>query len=100
MTNLLRVRHSEPEWGDQSPPSKWVLTQRGRDRSVVLGEYLKQRNVDRIVASTEVKTLETAAIAAEVAGIPDVKEYHDLREHERENVPIVDSDTRRSLVIE
>ena len=87
MTNLLLIRHSMPAWGPHAPPSKWKLTEEGRERSKDLGEYLKGRDVARIFASTEVKTVETAEIAAKVAGVPNVVQDHDLREHDRDNTP-------------
>jgi broad specificity phosphatase PhoE len=87
MTNLLLIRHSMPAWGSHAPPSKWILTEEGRERSKDLGEYLKKRQVGRIFASTEVKAVETAEIAAKVAGVPNVIQDRDLREHDRDNMP-------------
>jgi len=89
-----------PAWGSHAPPSKWILTEEGRERSKDLGRYLKERHVGRIFASTEVKTIETAEIAAKVAGVPNVVQDHDLREHDRDNTPIPSGADRQSLVIE
>jgi|LWDU01.1.fsa_nt_gi probable phosphoglycerate mutase/uncharacterized phosphatase len=100
MTNLLLIRHSMPAWGSHAPPSKWILTERGRELSKVLGKYLKERQVGLIFASTEVKTVETAEIAAEVARISNVVQDHDLREHDRDNTPTPVGADRQSLVIE
>jgi len=102
MTKLLLVRHSEPAWGSHAPPSKWVLTERGRERSKLLGEYFKQRRVGRIFISDEVKAIQTAEIAAEIAGISESNLVvdHDLREHDRDNSPKPDNADRRSLIIE
>jgi len=84
MTNLLLVRHSEPAWGPENPPSKWELTERGRKRSRSLREYLAQRCVGAVSASSKLKAVQTAEIAAEVAGLSNVALVHDLREHDRE----------------
>lgn len=100
MTNLLLIRHSMPAWGSHAPPSKWILTEEGRERSKDLGEYLKKRQVGRIFASTEVKAVETAEIAAKVAGVPNVIQDRDLREHDRDNTPTPSGFDRQSLVIE
>lgn len=100
MTQLLLVRHSEPVLSRLKPPSQWELTERGRERSLLLGEYLKQRGTDQIIASSELKAIETAEIAASVVGLEEVEQVHDLREHERKNSKIISADERRALVIE
>jgi broad specificity phosphatase PhoE len=101
MTNLLLVRHSEPAWGPENPPSKWELTERGRERCRLLGEYLRQRGVGEIFASSEIKAIETAKIAAEIAGVSSVVSDTELREHDRDATrKILSSADRRSLVIE
>ena len=100
MTKLLLIRHSIPAWGPNDPPSKWVLTEEGRERSKLLGEYLNQRRVGRIFASDEVKAIETAEIAARVAGISEVVTDHDLREHDRDNSPRPSNVDRDTLVVE
>lgn len=100
MTNLLLVRHSEPALKKGVLPSKWKITERGQDRSRLLGEYLNIHGIDRIIASSEVKAIETAEIAAEVAGIRHVHQEHDLREHNGDGAPFISSAERRSLVLE
>jgi broad specificity phosphatase PhoE len=100
MANLLLVRHSEPAWGPENPPSKWELTERGRNRSRSLGDYFVERRVDAVFASLELKAAQTAEIAAEVVGLPNVVLIHDLREHEREESPIIGDAERRALVID
>ncbi|MBP38723.1 MAG: hypothetical protein CL726_05345 [Chloroflexi bacterium] len=61
-----------PPWGSHDPPSKWILTEEGRERSKRLGEYFRERHTTRIITSSEVKVIETAKIAARVAGISEV----------------------------
>jgi broad specificity phosphatase PhoE len=100
MTNLLLIRHAMPAWGSHAPPSKWVLTEQGREKSRVLGAYLKERRVGRIIASTEAKAVETAEIAAKMADVSQVTQDHDLREHDRDNTPTPAGADRQSLVIE
>jgi len=100
MTNLLLVRHSELAWGPENPPSKRELTERDRKRSRLLGDYLIERNVGAVFASLELKAAQTAEIAAEVAGLSNIVLVPDLREHEREQSPIIGEAERRALVID
>jgi 2,3-bisphosphoglycerate-dependent phosphoglycerate mutase len=101
MVNLILVRHSEPAWDPEIPPSRWLLTERGRHRSKLLGEYLGTRKIGQIFASSELKAIETAEIAAGFAGISLVNTDHDLREHDRDETRVVlTSSERRSLIIE
>ena len=100
VTNLLLVRHSEPAWGPENPPSKWELAERGRKRSRSLGDYFVKRRVGAVCASLELKAAQTAEIAAEVAGISNVVLVHDLREHEREETLIIGEAERGALVID
>jgi len=100
MTNLLLVRHSEPAWGPENPPSKWELTERGRQRSRSLGDYFVERRVGAVFASPELKAAQTAEIATQVAGQSNVVLVHDLREHEREETQIIGDAERRKLVID
>ena len=72
MAKLHLVRHSELAWGTELPPSKWVLTGQGKIRSRELGVYLGKQGVSRIFSSDENKAVETAEIAADVAGIKKV----------------------------
>lgn len=100
MTKLLLVRHSEPAWGPENPPSRWELTERGKKRSHALGDYLVERRVGAVFASLELKAAQTAEIAAEVTSFSNVVLVHDLREHEREETPIIGEAERRALVID
>ena len=99
MTNLLLVRHSEPDWGPDLPPSQWVLTDRGRDRAKLLGEYLATRAVSTVFTSDERKAVETAEIAAGVAGIGNPVVDQGFREHDRDNSPRPSGIPRDELVI-
>jgi broad specificity phosphatase PhoE len=103
MTNLLLVRYSEPAWGPENPPSKWELTERGRKRSRLLGDYFAERGVGAVFPSSELKAAQTAEIAAVVAGLSNVVLVHDLRdlrEHEREESQIIGDAERQKLVID
>ena len=99
MTNLILIRHSEPVLDAAKPPSRWELSDRGRRRAELLGEYLATRSVGQIYSSDEQKAQQTANIAASTCGAPVVVE-HDLREHEREDTQIIGAEARRLLVIE
>jgi broad specificity phosphatase PhoE len=53
----------------------------------------KVHQVDRILVGTEVKSLDPANIGAEIAGISNLPQDHDLREHDRDNIPIIGSES-------
>lgn len=99
MPKLLLIKHSEPVVDLESPPSKWVLSDRGKQRAGLLAAYLADRGIDVLYSSSEVKTVQTAEIVGVATGLP-VNVVHDLREHERENTPIVGDEEWRSTVID
>ena len=100
MAKLHLVRHSEPAWRTELPPSKWVLTGQGKIRSRELGVYLGKQGVSRIFSSDENKAVETAEIDADVAGIKKVIIDSSLREHDRDNAPRPPSKKRDDLIID
>ncbi|MDA1280100.1 MAG: histidine phosphatase family protein [Chloroflexi bacterium] len=99
MNKILLTRHAEPAWNENATPSQWELTDAGRQRAAELGDYLAERNIAAVYASTEIKAIQTAEIAGGASGKKPVI-VHDLREHERENTVIVGSAVRRAFVID
>ncbi len=98
MPKLILIKHSEPVVGLELPPSKWGLSDRGRQRANSLAEYLADRAIGGLFSSSEVKAVQTAEIVGKATGL-SLNVMHDLREHERDNTPIVDAETWRSTVI-
>lgn len=100
MTRLFLIRHSEPKLINGVPPAGWELTNRGRTRAKQLGEYLAEQQVERFFSSSEIKAIQTAAIAAERAGITNVTQIANLGEHDRTGTKIIGSAQRAAIVIE
>jgi broad specificity phosphatase PhoE len=72
---LLLIRHAEPEppmprWSDHDRP----LTSDGRHQAACLARALRERKLDRVVASTMQRAFQTAAPLASVLGIPVLPE--------------------------
>ena len=82
------MKHSEPILEPGVPPNRWRLSERGRSRSVLLGERLAQYGPEVVVSSGEPKAVETAGIAAGRLGI-GCSVYPGLHEHDRTNVPFL-----------
>ena len=99
MSKLLLIKHSAPVVVLGVPPSQWVLSDRGKHRAGLLATYLGGRKIRALYSSSEVKTTQTAEIVGASVGL-QVNVVHDLREHERENTPIVGAEKWRSTVIE
>jgi broad specificity phosphatase PhoE len=99
MPKLILVKHSEPAVDLELPPSKWILSDRGKRLVGLLADYLAMRGIGALHSSDEIKTVQTAEIVGETIGLP-VNAVHDLREHERHGTPIVDAEDWRSTVIE
>lgn len=100
MANLILVRHSEPDWGRQALHSEWVLTGHGRYRATLLGEYRRERHVDRIISSPEVKAFQTADIAAKATGLERQVSEPKLNEHNRDGEKPLNSNDRRNIIFE
>jgi broad specificity phosphatase PhoE len=85
---LVLVKHSEPILEPGLAPNRWRLSERGRSRSVLLGERLAQYGPGVMVSSGEPKAVETAGISAGRLGIGCFV-YPGLHEHDRTNVPFL-----------
>ncbi len=86
MNNLILVRHSEPEIQPDKPASTWRLSERGRDKAMLLAEELLGFSPASIWCSKEPKAIETAQILADALNVP-VNVTDGLEEHHRSNVP-------------
>ena len=83
---MILVRHSQPDIQPAIDPTLWRLTHEGRKRCYDLAHTLATLAPDAIFSSPEVKTVETAAILAEVLELPHA-EIAELAEHDRTDVP-------------
>ena len=86
MNNLILVRHSEPEIQSDKPASIWRLSERGRDKAMLLVDELRGFSPASIWCSQEPKAIETAQILADALNVP-VQIIDGLEEHHRSNVP-------------
>ena len=86
MNNLILVRHSEPEIQPDKPASTWRLSERGRDKAMLLADELRNFSPASIWCSKEPKAIETAQILADALKVP-VNVTDGLEEHHRDNVP-------------
>jgi probable phosphoglycerate mutase len=71
---IFLVRHATPDWSRTDlrydiPPGP-PLTPTGEAEAAQLGQFLKSVNIVHLYASPLERTLRTAALAAEVAGVP------------------------------
>lgn len=83
MGRLILVKHSLPVIDPDTPGSAWRLGPEGRRRCVLLAKLLARLDPTVVVASTEPKAAETAALLAADLDL-DVSYDHRLREHDRE----------------
>ena len=85
---LILTKHSEPILEPGLTSNRWRLSERGRSRSVLLGERLAQHGPGVMVSSGEPKAVETAEISAGRLGIGCFV-YPGLHEHDRTGVPFL-----------
>src|SRR5262245_9128887 len=86
MRYLILVRHSLPDVVPAVPGRLWQLSAEGRARCQLLAERLSVYHPASIVASTEPKATETAALLSDHLHMP-YKTGEGLHEHEREHTP-------------
>jgi broad specificity phosphatase PhoE len=86
MRYLILIRHSQPVIEPEVTGREWHLSDEGSARCRLLAEQISGYQPSAIVCSTEPKAAETAALLSAQLGI-SYSTNHDLREHERDNVP-------------
>ena len=90
------MKHSEPVLEPGVDPNRWHLSERGRRRSVLLGEELGRYGPGVFVSSEEPKAAETARVAAERLGVEHAT-APGLHEHDRTGAPFLgDEEFRRT----
>ena len=75
-------------------PNRWRLSERGRRRSVLLGEELGRYGPGVLVSSEEPKAAETARVAARGLGVEHAT-APGLHEHDRLNAPFLGDEAFR-----
>ncbi|HEY7115545.1 MAG TPA: histidine phosphatase family protein [Tepidisphaeraceae bacterium] len=90
MARLFLIKHARPQIDPQVPSERWSLGPEGRDAATRLADRLRGRGIGRLYTSTEPKALETAQIVGQSLELSAV-ELPDLHEHDRSNVPHMDT---------
>lgn len=97
MRRLILIKHARPQVDPAVPSEKWTLGDEGRAGAARLADRLRPYRFNRLVTSREPKAVETARVVGEALGRP-VVEANDLFEHDRSNVPHMDSREFISMV--
>jgi broad specificity phosphatase PhoE len=97
MRRLILIKHARPHVDPQVASEQWTLGEEGRAAAAQLAERLRTYPFARLVSSREPKAVETARIVGEALGRP-VEEANDLFEHDRSNVPHMESRAFISMV--
>jgi 2,3-bisphosphoglycerate-dependent phosphoglycerate mutase len=90
MRKLVLIKHARPQVDEQTPSQEWRLSEQGRQSCQELSRILAAYEPRIIITSEEPKAVETGQIVAQAMGRP-VRTAHDLYEHDRSNVPLMDS---------
>ncbi|KAA3644664.1 MAG: histidine phosphatase family protein [Chloroflexi bacterium] len=98
MSQLLLIRHSQPEQDTTAPASEWRLSHQGRQLCQSLAEALKVYEPTRLISSMEPKAVETAQITARHLGVPSEIAFG-LHEHDRSNVGYIPDGERFETII-
>ena len=90
MRKLILIKHARPQVDDRVPSHDWALSAQGRESCQPLARLVARHEPAVVVTSHEPKAAETGRIVATALGIP-VREAPGLHEHDRSNVPMMDS---------
>lgn len=82
MKRLILVKHSLPKILEGIPAREWNLSEEGAKRARILADRLRFYNPEVILASMELKAMQTAEIVADALGL-EMKVAANLHEHER-----------------
>lgn len=88
MAIAIYLSHPEVNIDPLVAVPRWPLSQKGRTRAALFGRRLENQGISRIVASTETKALETAAIIGEILGL-DVETDGEMGENDRSGTGFV-----------
>ena len=97
MRHLILIKHARPQVDPAITSEEWQLGKEGMDGAARLVDPLRRFGFDRIYSSDETKAAQTAQILGQALARP-IEQVRDLREHDRRNVPHMDSREFISLV--
>jgi broad specificity phosphatase PhoE len=97
MAKLFLIKHARPEVDPRTPSEQWHLGAEGREAAGRLAERLCGHRFTRLYSSSEPKAVETAQIVARSMDL-SVVQMGDLGEHDRRNVPHMESREFISMV--
>jgi broad specificity phosphatase PhoE len=97
MPKVILVKHARPDVDPQVPSEQWRLGPEGREGANRLADRLRGYQFARLYSSTEPKAVETAQVVARSLDL-SVAETADLHEHDRRNVPHMESREFISMV--
>jgi broad specificity phosphatase PhoE len=97
MAKLFLIKHARPEVDPRTPSEQWRLGAEGRAGAERLAGRLAGLGFTRLYSSSEPKALETAQSVARTMDL-SVVQMPDLGEHDRRNVPHMESREFISMV--
>jgi len=86
MRKLILIKHAAPQVTPGVPPSRWRLSERGRELCAPLAEKVAEHAPTVIISSEEIKASETAQRVGEALDVP-FETAPGLHEHDRDGVP-------------
>jgi broad specificity phosphatase PhoE len=90
MRKLILIKHARPQIDPNKPSEEWELGDEGRGGATALVERLRRQEFDHLFSSTEPKAVQTAQILGHALNRP-FEQLADLHEHDRRDVPHMDS---------
>jgi len=90
MRKLILIKHARPQVDERVASHDWVLSAPGRESCGPLARLVAAHAPVAVVTSDEPKAAESGRIVAAALGIP-VRTAPGLHEHDRSNVPMMDS---------
>jgi 2,3-bisphosphoglycerate-dependent phosphoglycerate mutase len=86
MAELVLLRHGESQWNLENRFTGWVdvpLSPRGEAEARAAGEKLRGRRIDKVYTSALRRAIDTARLALEQAGMPNLPVERDAALNER-----------------
>jgi broad specificity phosphatase PhoE len=97
MRHLILVKHARPQVDPAVSSEEWTLGDEGREAAARLAERLRPYDFAKLFCSSEPKAGETAKVIGRALERP-VEEARDLFEHDRRDVPHMETREFISLV--
>jgi broad specificity phosphatase PhoE len=97
MRHLILIKHARPQVDPSISSEEWTLGDEGRAGAARLVERLRGYDFARLFCSSEPKAAQTAAVIGHGLGRP-VEQANDLFEHDRRDVPHMETREFISLV--